>query len=81
MLLLLAVFVLSRIIIEQDDADQYRTVVILLDRSASMEVGDESGESRLETAKRILKERLKKVPEEVGVSLIAYDVRPEVIQP
>ncbi|MBP6603156.1 MAG: BatA and WFA domain-containing protein [Verrucomicrobiales bacterium] len=81
LLLLLAVFVLSRIIIEQDDADQYRTVVILLDRSASMEVGDESGESRLETAKRILKERLKKVPEEVGVSLIAYDVRPEVIQP
>jgi len=79
-LLILAVFVLSRLIVEQDDADQYRTVVILLDRSASMEVRDENGESRMEAAKRLLEERLKKVPEEVGVALIAYDVRPEVLQ-
>lgn len=81
LMLLIAVFVISRFIVRQDDADQYRTVIILLDRSASMEVRDESGETRMEAAKRILKERLKKVPEEVGVSLIAYDVRPEVIQP
>lgn len=79
-LLILAVFVLSRLIVEQDDADEYRTVVILLDRSASMEVKDENGESRMEAAKRLLGERLKKVPEEVGVALIAYDVRPEVLQ-
>ena len=79
-LLILAVFVLSRLIVEQDDADEYRTVVILLDRSASMEVRDENGESRMEAAKRLLEERLKKVPEEVGVALITYDVRPEVLQ-
>ncbi len=79
-LLALAVFVLSRLIVKQDDPDQYRTVVILLDRSASMEVRDESGETRMDAAKRLLKERLKKVPEEVGVALIAYDVRPEVMQ-
>ncbi|MEQ1840484.1 MAG: BatA and WFA domain-containing protein [Verrucomicrobiales bacterium] len=81
LMLILAVFVLSRFIVRQDDADQYRTVVILLDRSASMEVRDQSGETRMDAAKRILKERLKKVPEEVGVALIVYDVRPEVIQP
>ncbi|MDP4791407.1 MAG: VWA domain-containing protein, partial [Verrucomicrobiales bacterium] len=79
-LLALAVFVLSRLIVQQDDADEYRTVVILLDRSASMEVRDENGETRMEVAKRFLEERLKKVPEEVGVALIAYDVRPEVLQ-
>lgn len=77
----LAVLILSRLIVRQDSADQYRTVVILLDRSASMEVKDEEGESRLEAAKRILRERLKQVPEEVGVALVAYDLRPEVLQP
>jgi hypothetical protein len=79
-LLALAVFVLSRLIVRQDDSDQYRTVVILLDRSASMEVKDNDGESRLDAAKRLLAERLKKVPEEVGIALIAYDARPEVLQ-
>src|SRR5690606_13555905 len=75
------IFVLSRLVVTQDDLDQYRTVVILLDRSASMSVNDDSGETRVEAAKRILKERLKRVPEEVGVALIVYDVRPEVLQP
>ncbi|MEX2577922.1 MAG: BatA and WFA domain-containing protein [Verrucomicrobiales bacterium] len=77
----LAVFILARLIAPRDDADRYQTVVILLDRSASMALEDDKGESRLEAAKRILGERLKNVPEEVGVSLIAYDVRPEVLQP
>lgn len=81
LVLSLAVFVLSRIIVRQDDSNQFNTVVILLDRSASMEVIDEEAESRIAAAKRILKERLNRVPEEVGVSLIAYDVRPEVLQP
>ena len=45
-----------------------------------MEVRDEKGETRLDAAKRLLKERLNKVPEEVGLVLIAYDVRPEVLQ-
>lgn len=80
-LLLLAVFVLSGLIVRQDDADRYRSVVILLDRSASMALKDENGENRLETAKRVLRERLTKVPDEVGIALIAYDQRPEVVQP
>ena len=81
LILSLAVFILARLIAPQDDADRYRTVLILLDRSASMSVEDSEGMSRLESAKEILKERLKKVPEEIGVALIAYDVRPEVVQP
>lgn len=81
LVLALAVFVLSRIIVRQDEAGAYKTVVILLDRSASMEVVDENGESRIEAGKRILKERLERVPEEIGVALVAYDVRPEVLQP
>ncbi len=81
LMLSLAVFVLSRLIATQDDPDQYRTVVVLLDRSASMAVTDEEGESRLDAAKRIVRERLEKVPDEVGVALIAYDVRAEVLQP
>lgn len=81
LMLALPVFVLARLIAVQDDKDQYRTVVILLDRSASMGVEDESGESRLEAGKRIIRERLEKVPEEVGVALVVYDVRPEVLQP
>ncbi len=81
LLLALAVFVLSRIVVRQDAADRYRTVVILLDRSASMSVSDGEGETRLDAAKRLLRERLQQVPEEVGVALVAYDLRPEVLQP
>ena len=81
LLLALAIFVLSRLIVRQDDADRYRTVVVLLDRSASMDLMDENGETRLEAAKRLLRDRLTKVPEEVGVALVAYDQRPEVLQP
>ncbi len=81
LMLSFAVFVLSRLIAKQDDPDRYRTIVILLDRSASMGVADEGGNSLLDAGKDILRARLAKVPEEVGVSLIAYDVRPEVLQP
>jgi hypothetical protein len=81
LMLSFAVFVLSRLIAKQDDPDRYRTIVILLDRSASMGVADEEGNSLLDVGKDILRARLAKVPEEVGVSLIAYDVRPEVLQP
>ncbi len=80
LLLALAVLVLSRLIVRQDDPDRHRTVVVLLDRSASMGVRDGEGETRLEAAKRLIRERLEKVPEEVGVALVAYDLRTEVVQ-
>nr|MDH4411652.1 VWA domain-containing protein [Verrucomicrobiales bacterium] len=81
LLLALAVFVLSRLIVRQDDADRYRTVVVLIDRSASMEVRDENGESRLEAAKRLLRDRLTKVPGEDGNARVAAEQRAEVLQP
>ncbi len=76
-----AVIALARLVLIGGDGDSTRTVVILMDRSASMAVVDSDGESRLEAGKKIIRERLKQIPLEVGVSLIAYDVRPEIIQP
>lgn len=76
-----AVIALARMVLSGRDEGDFRTVVILLDRSASMAVENEEGESRLAEAKRVLNERLKSIPEEVGVSLIAYDDRPEIVQP
>lgn len=81
LMLALAVLVLARLVLPQDEGGRLRSIVILLDRSASMAVADESGETRLDAAKRILSERLQRVPEEVGLSLVVYDSRPEVVQP
>lgn len=81
LLLALAVFVLARLIVRPDQEDSYQTIVILLDRSASMGVRDGGGETRLDVAKRGLRERLLRVPEGVGIALIAYDQRPEVLLP
>ncbi len=77
----LAIFVLARFVVKQDEAGQHRTIVVLLDRSASMELRAADGRTRLDEAKEILRERLKKVPEEVGVALVAYDQRADVVQP
>lgn len=81
MMLAIAVIVLARPAVRRDGAAGERTVVVLLDRSASMGLKDEEGESRLDGARRILHERLESLPEEVGVALVAYDSRPEVVQP
>lgn len=80
LLLALAVLVLARFIVRQDAADRYRTVVVLIDRSASMSARGDDGRSRLDEARRIVRERLEQVPEEVGIALVAYDIRPEVVQ-
>lgn len=78
--LLGVVLALSRVVFSPK-ADDMRTVVMLLDRSASMAVEDADGDSRLDLAKAELKTRLDGIPEEVGVALIAYDRRPEIVQP
>jgi len=79
-ILLGVVFALSRVVFSPR-ADDMRTVVMLLDRSASMAVADGEGNSRLDLAKAELKNRLDGIPEDVGVALIAYDRRPEIVQP
>lgn len=81
LVLLLVVLVLARPVAEHDEAGGYRTVVVLLDRSASMALEDESGRSRLEAAKDLLRQRLEHLPGEIGVALVTYDARPEVVQP
>lgn len=80
-LLLGAILALSRLILSPASDEGYRTVVILMDRSASMAATDDEGLSRLDRAREIVKARLDSVPEDVGVALIGYDARPEVIQP
>ncbi len=81
LLLILPILALARLFMNYGDIEKHRTVVILLDRSASMAAQDEAGESRLHAAKQILRTRLERLPEEVGVALIAYDQRAEVLQP
>ena len=81
LMLILPVFVLSRLLPNQDDSENLSSIVILLDRSASMGIKDDSGESRLDEAKKRIRARLERVPQKVGVSLVAYDARPEVVQP
>ena len=59
--------------------DELETVVILVDRSASMEARKDDGPTCHEKAIRLLRERLAGLPAGVGVSVIAYDRRPEVL--
>ncbi len=61
--------------------DDIRSVVVLLDRSASMGTLDEEGRTRMEVAKEEIRTRLDGLPEAIGVSLIAFDSRPEVLLP
>jgi len=76
-----AVIALGRPVFRVGEAGQFSTVVILLDRSASMELRDTEGETRLAAAQRILTERLRSVREEVGIALVVYDDRPEIVMP
>ena len=46
-----------------------------------MGLTDQNGVTGLERAREILRVRFRGIPEEAGVSLIAYDNRPQIIQP
>lgn len=81
-LLILAAVILALVrVVFSPRVDDIRSVVILLDRSASMGTVDEAGQTRLELAKQEIRTRLDGLPEVIGVSLIAFDSRPEVVQP
>ena len=60
------------------DAQDVKTVVVLFDRSASMSA-QEGESSRLDAAKEAALNRLAGVPSGVGVVVIGYDQRPEVL--
>ncbi len=58
-----------------------RTVVVLLDGSASMGARDGEGRSRLEVGKAWVRRRLAGLPAGAGVLVVRYDRRPEVVLP
>ncbi len=84
--LLLTLLVLSLVTLalarpyRSGSGDVPKSLVVLLDRSASMAAVDAKGHSRLDQAKSLLRDRLKSLPENVITSLVIYDAKPEVMQ-
>ena len=58
-----------------------RSVVVLMDRSASMDARDESGRTRLDVARALVRQRIAGLPSGIAVMVIAYDRRAEIVQP
>jgi hypothetical protein len=74
-----AAFALSRPF-HEGGGDTPKSLVILVDRSASMAAVDAEGRTRLDEAKTLLRERLNALPENVICSLVLYDSKAEVAQ-
>ncbi len=60
-------------------ADAPGAVVIVVDRSASMSAHDALGQTRLDAAKKLLQQRVRSLPDQVVLSLIAFDAKPRVL--
>lgn len=75
-----ATFALARLVVSPPPGS-LKSVVILVDRSATMAARDEKGTTRLEEAMGIIRERLAGLPSGVSVSVMAYDARPEILLP
>ncbi|MEZ5387114.1 MAG: VWA domain-containing protein [Prosthecobacter sp.] len=60
-------------------ADSPGAVVLVVDRSASADARDAQGRSRLDEAKRLLAERVRALPDQVVLSLVSFDARPDVL--
>lgn len=60
-------------------ADAPGAVVVVVDRSASMNARDAQGRTRLDEAKARLRDRINGLPDQVILSLVAYDARPRVL--
>lgn len=59
--------------------DSVKSLVIVVDRSASMAANDEAGNTMLELAIESIERRLSGVPVGTPVSLITYDARPRIL--
>jgi hypothetical protein len=83
LLLTLLVILLSVLALARPTSDSGQNapgaIVLLIDRSASMAARDAQGETCLDKAKKLLQQRLKDLPDEVVLSLIAYDAKPHVL--
>jgi hypothetical protein len=80
LVIVLAVLALARPYRAVSGGDLPRSLVVMLDRSASMAAVDGEGISRLEVGKRLLRERLRTLPDNVVTSLVIYDGKVEVAQ-
>lgn len=60
-------------------AETKGSLVILLDRSASMAAKDAKGRSRLQDAQDAIRERVRSLPEQVIASLVVFDTKPSVL--
>jgi hypothetical protein len=65
--------------VSEAGSDSPGAVVILIDRSASMSARDDQGRTRLEAARQALRDRLSRLPDQVVLSLVAHDSRPQVL--
>ncbi|MBE7495769.1 MAG: VWA domain-containing protein [Verrucomicrobiaceae bacterium] len=54
-------------------------VVLVIDRSASMAAQDDTGRTRVDEARRLLAARVRSLPDQAVLSLIAFDGRPQVL--
>ena len=60
-------------------ADSPGAVIVLVDRSASMAAMDAQGRSRLEITRQQLRDQVRSLPDQVVLSLIAFDAKPQVL--
>lgn len=60
-------------------AESPGAVIVMVDRSASMAAVDVQGRSRLEITRQQLRDRLRTLPDQVVLSLIAFDAKPRVL--
>jgi hypothetical protein len=78
LVLIAAVLALARPTSE-GGVDSPGAVVVVVDHSASMSAQDAQGRTRLEEAKARLRDRINGLPDQVILSLVAYDAKPRVL--
>ncbi len=79
LVILLAVLALARPF-RKGGGDTPKSLVVLLDCSASMAAQDADGKTRLDAAKDQLKDRLRALPENIITSLVVFGAEAEVMQ-
>ena len=78
--LLLAVGALARLVVAPESGE-LRSVLVVIDGSASMAATDADGRSRLDVAKARVRARLAGLQTGIGVLVMRYDRRPEILLP
>ncbi len=74
------VFALAQLVVAPEAGD-LKSVIVVIDGSASMAANDADGRSRLDVAKQRVRNRLAGLQSGIGVLLMRYDHRPEILVP